>query len=189
MTVDHANRAFRIALVDPRYRQRSAEVTAGHGDVRSSDSTYAPFALAVAGRREGERNRKMSAGTVSRAREACPRSRVRTRLCVEQMWVQHQQYTRSRPERVMSFVPRGNSVLHLRQSALITIAILARTIAGYTTDRAAIGSVFVAERLHNRRLIYKLGRINTGISPLCNAEIRENMYARYIDTRAIRRYS
>lgn len=96
-------------------------------------------------RREGERNRKMFAGTVSRAREACPRSRVRTRLRVEQMWVQHRQYTRPQPERVMSFVPRGNSVLYLRQSTLITIAIFARTIG--PDIRPISCGVFVAERL------------------------------------------
>lgn len=72
------NRTFRIALVDPRYRQRSTEVTAGHGDVRSSDSTYAPFALAFASAElaceKGERNQKISACTVSRAQGACPRA-------------------------------------------------------------------------------------------------------------------
>lgn len=94
------NRAFRIALVDPGYRQRSAEV---HGGSRRRSlkrfHLRARSPLSSRNERRGERNRKMSAGTVSRAREACPRSRVRTRLRVKaRMWVQR------RPEPLMSFV-------------------------------------------------------------------------------------
>lgn len=35
------------------------EVTEGHGDVRSSDSTYAPFALAFASRRRGAKSKNV----------------------------------------------------------------------------------------------------------------------------------